>query len=129
MRSGDMSFWQGFKKAFAIDKEAESTFTGEEIKLLEKLAAATRRKGLTVPAILFFESFRPMNFVGSQVMFFFRPLLSLIADTTTYEKYAEILSRRGSVDKFLEILEKLEDKNKKDCTAGATGSAEKEKKK
>ncbi len=103
-----MSFKSAWKKAFKVNVEEDYTFSDEEIHLLKNLAEATKKRGLTTPAILFLESFKPMNFIGSQVMVFFKPILSLFADTTTYEKYSEILSRRGSIDKLLEILEEQE---------------------
>lgn len=103
-----MSFWESCKKAFKVNVEEDYTFSDEEVTLLENLARAIKKRGLTTPAILFLESFKPMSFVGSQVMVFFRPIVSAITDTTTYEKYTEILSRRGSIDRFLEIIEKQE---------------------
>lgn len=103
-----MTFKSAWKKAFKVNIEEDHTFSDEEIHLLENLAEAIKKRGLTTPAILFLESFKPMNFIGSQVMVFFTPILSVIADTTTYEKYTRILSRRGSIDRFLEILEKQE---------------------
>jgi hypothetical protein len=97
---------QSLKKAFAVTTPADNAFSAEELGLMEKLAAQTMKRGVATPVILFLETFKPMQFIGSQALFFFKPILGLLADTAVYEKYAEILSRRGSVETFLTILER-----------------------
>ena len=39
-------------------------------------------RGLTTPALVFLESVRPLNYVSSQALTFFTPILSAIADAT-----------------------------------------------
>ena len=63
----------GFKHAFATGGE---TLADNEIDLIRKLADFVVRRNMSVPAVIFLESVRPLNFVGSQAMVFFKPLLS-----------------------------------------------------
>ncbi len=57
----------GFKHAFEANGEK---FTGSDIVLIKKLADFVVRRNMSVPAVMFLESVRPLNFVGSQSWFF-----------------------------------------------------------
>ena len=72
---------------------------------------------MATPALIMLETFRPLNFVGSQVLHFFHPIVSAILTTDAYRNFTEFLERRGSVDYLCQRIEQLEDemreKNKK----------------
>jgi hypothetical protein len=48
----------------------------EDKDFLTKLAEEVKSRRLTTPAIFFLEMTRPLNFVGSQAMVFFGPIIS-----------------------------------------------------
>jgi hypothetical protein len=64
------------------------------------------RRRLATPAILFLESSRPLGFVASQVMHFFRPLVgAVVKDAPAYDRLARLLERRGAVELLIRRLE------------------------
>ncbi|MFA5795295.1 MAG: hypothetical protein WC980_09580 [Candidatus Brocadiia bacterium] len=106
-----MSLIDKLKHAFAIDKGDK--FTEEEIALVDKLAGLVVRRQMAVPAVMFLESVRPLNFLGSQAMEFFKPIVGFVWSTAEYEKMAVILERRKSVDLIIERIEKADEEAKK----------------
>jgi hypothetical protein len=82
-----MSFRETIKHAFAIPKEAEK-LTEEEEELLGKLAREIVKRRLEAVAITSLESVKYLNFVGSQVMLFFKPdVWESAGDTGEKRKY------------------------------------------
>lgn len=92
------------KYAFAIES-SEDTFSAEEIALLDKFTTMVIKRQMATPAVMFLESVRPLNFIGSQVMVFFQPLVSLFFSGEEYEMLARIFERRKSVGILIEIIE------------------------
>jgi hypothetical protein len=99
----------GFKHAFAT--EGEKLEDGDTV-LIRKLADFVVRRNMSVPAVMFLESVRPLNFVGSQAMVFFKPILSRFFSRDEYDKIAIILEKREVVDLLIkEIEQKADTKN------------------
>jgi hypothetical protein len=48
---------------------------------------------------------RPLNFVASQAIHFFRPILSVVLDTRDIKEFATFLEQRGSVEYLCRRLE------------------------
>ena len=65
-------------------------------------------KRMTTPAILFLESVRPLNYVGSQVMVFFAPTVRIIFDLPEWDELRMILERRESIAYLLDLIEDKE---------------------
>ena len=92
----------GFKHAFATEGvKIEDSDTA----LIRKIADYVVRRNMSVPAIMFLESVRPLNFVGSQVMVFFKPILSRFFTRDEYDKLAIILERREVIDILIKEIE------------------------
>lgn len=108
-----MSFWDKVRYAFATEDEAKTVFSEEEQALLEKVAVMVVRKRLGAPALMFLESIRPLNFLGSQAMIFLQPIVSLAVSTKEMEILARILERRKSISFLIELIEKKEEDAKK----------------
>ena len=53
----------------------------EDKVFLTKLAEEVKARRMTTPAIFFLEMMRPLNFVGSQAMIFFGPIISAFVKT------------------------------------------------
>ena len=86
--------------------DLEKGLSDEERALLDRLADGITRRGLTTPALFFLESMKPMGFIASQALVFFRPIVETIApNPKTYDLLTRILERRGSVELLLRRLE------------------------
>ncbi|MEO6307072.1 MAG: hypothetical protein ABIO96_07445, partial [Nitrospiraceae bacterium] len=53
---------------------AVQVFTTEDFALLERVADAVVKRGMAAPATVFLESLGPMNFLGSQALYFLTPI-------------------------------------------------------
>ncbi len=91
-----------FKHAFATDGD---TLENCDTVLIRKLADFVVRRNMSVPAIMFLESVRPLNFVGSQAMVFFKPIISRFFTKVEYDKLATILERREVIDLLIKEIE------------------------
>lgn len=83
--------------------------TPEQVELFTKLANGVVKRRLTTPTILFLESVRPLNYVGSQAMLFFAPLVSSLFTMRQYELIQQALERRESLGYMTDLLEELEE--------------------
>lgn len=82
--------------------------TEDQLELLRRMAAKVVRLRMTTPAIFFLESIRPMNYVGSQVMVFFAPLVRGVFNLPEWDQLQVILEKRSSISRFLDLVEVLE---------------------
>ncbi|MBT5365950.1 MAG: hypothetical protein HOI88_00325 [Phycisphaerae bacterium] len=103
-----------FKKAFHVDSDESIEPNEKQKNALDMLCRGIIRRGLTTPAIIGVEMGRPLNFLGSQTMHFFTPLISAFVPTESWSAVAEFLEHRGSVDWIRNRIEELE--NEMDTT-------------
>jgi hypothetical protein len=101
------SFLTAFKRAFAVTSGKES-LTEDEKELLNRLAKGIVDRRLSTPAIMFLESVKPLNFLGSQAMEFLRPIIGAVFRTESYEKMEKILEKRKGIECLILEIEKLE---------------------
>ena len=64
---------------------------------------------MAVPAVIFLESVKPLNYVGSQVLVFFQPIATTIFDTADYAELTSLLEQRGSLEVLLKRIELKEE--------------------
>lgn len=91
--------------------------TPEEQELMDRVAKLIVRKGLSVPAIMFFETVKPLNWIGSQGMIFLEPF-AWAANPVLYalfrlkhEDYLKIqrmMEKRHNVENLLLTIEKFD---------------------
>src|SRR5258705_7752725 len=81
----------------------------DEVRILERLAEATVRHRMTVPAILFLESVKPLSFVGSQALYFFEPMVRALFAVPDYERFAAMMERRESIEALLVAIERRDE--------------------
>ncbi len=96
------------KHAFAVDPPGPARPDSNEAELIERLAGAVVRRGMSSAALLFLECSHPFNFVASQVMVFFGPVAELIFSKDEYRRLAAFLERRGSIEFVCQRIEHLE---------------------
>lgn len=92
--------------AFAVDGDA--AFDERDRALIDRLAAFVVRRRMTVPALMLLESWRPLNFIGSQMLTFLAPFVTMVFSEQEYSRFTGILERRGSIDLIIERIEKAE---------------------
>ncbi len=80
----------------------------EQHALLEKLAQWIVRRNLTTPAILFLETGKPLNFLGSQLLIAFSPFVQAFFKGEQYHKLALILEKDENVELLLQLIEQSE---------------------
>jgi hypothetical protein len=95
------------KHAFAIEPEGPVEPTDVQRAIIDRLCRQVHARGLETPALIFLESVRPLNFVSSQTLHFFAPVLSAIADAQACNELAAFLEHRGSIDYLCRRIEEL----------------------
>ena len=96
----------GFKHAFTTEGEK---LEDDDTVLIRKLADFVIRRNMSVPAVMFLESVRPLNFVGSQAIVFFKPILSRFFSRVEYDRITIILEKREVVDLLIREIEQKTD--------------------
>ena len=81
--------------------------TQDDDRFLARLARGIAARGLTAPAVLALECLRPAAFLGGQAMRFLSPLVPLVASGEDWDRLAQLLEVRGSVERLLSHLEAL----------------------
>ncbi len=91
--------------AFAVEPE-DQPLAPEDLALLERVAVAVVEREMTTPAILFLESVGPMNFLGSQALHFFTPILEVVFPQRDVERVAHLLERRDTLSRLTVLIER-----------------------
>ena len=99
------SWRRRLQQAFSLERY-EEPLTDQERRLLEKIAAAVVRRRLETPAVFVLESAKPLNYLGSQAMAFFEPVVRGLFAATDYGRVRRILERGRSVECLLQEIEK-----------------------
>jgi hypothetical protein len=108
------------KHAFAVEPPGPCEPDAAERPVVDRLCREVVRRRLTTPALLYLEVSRPLHYIGSQAMHFFRPIVAALFDTRGYELFTRFLERRGSVDYLVRRLESLEDEADRASRASTT---------
>jgi hypothetical protein len=90
--------------AFSTTPDAE-VFTTKDLALLERVADAVVKRGMTAPATVFLESLGPMNFLGSQALHFLTPIVEWAINAKEVEQVARLLERRDTISRLIAIIE------------------------
>ena len=98
------SLLAGLRHAFALDGPL-GPLTGADRELLARLAAKIVARRMAGPAILFLESARPLNYIGSQALTFLRPFLEPFFNPADTKRLAEILERRTGLRALVRAIE------------------------
>ena len=63
------------------------------------------QRQLTVPAIIFLETIKPLSFLGNQVLIFANPIVSLVVQSGNYYKFVRMLEDRENIEKLTIAIE------------------------
>jgi hypothetical protein len=79
-----------------------------QAELLKKIADQIVKRKLTTPAIMFFESVKPLSFVGSQALVFLQPIVQAFLNRKEYDEIVLMMEERENVEKLLCEIERQE---------------------
>lgn len=94
----------GLRHAFATRSESQP-LSVEDVELLERVASAVVKRGMTAPATVFLESMGPMNFLGSQTLHFLTPIIECVFNTKEVEQVARLLERRDTISRLIVLID------------------------
>ncbi len=77
--------------------------------LINKIARRIVDLRLSVVAIVFLESSKPLTFLGNQLMIFMQPFYRAVFAYQEYEEIAAMLEDRDNVEKLICEIENLEE--------------------
>lgn len=112
-----------FRHAFAVDSPGVAEPSVEEQDVVDDVLRRVARRRLEVPATLFMECFRPMNYLAAQAMHFGAPVGEILFPEQPYRTFAGFLERRGSVDYMTNRLAELAEEGKTKKAAKTKGSS------
>lgn len=84
-----------------IDIDGEEDYS----EFMAKIAKEIVQRQLTVPAIIFLETIKPLSFLGNQLLIFANPVVSLIVQTGNYYKFVRMLEDRDNIEKLTIAIE------------------------
>ena len=95
---------------------------GEEdfTDLIDRIARAIVSRQLTVPAIIFLESIKPLSFLGNQLLIFANPVVSLVVQSKDYYRFVRMIEDRENIEK---LTVAIENENARDAEERATARA------
>ncbi len=103
-----MSFKDFFAPGGEKNVEDNPALTEREEEIMTKLATKVVEWKMTVPAILFLESVKPLNFIGAQMMIFFEPFVQTLFNLRDYDTFREMMERRENVERMLLKIEEID---------------------
>jgi len=87
------------------EKPEKPPMSAEDKLMLESMAGWIGKRGMTVPAVLFLESVKPLHFVGSQMLFFFEPMVHAFVRGKNYSRFAQLMEDGDALEQFLVMIE------------------------
>lgn len=97
------------KDAFALPPEGEKPkLTPRQQEILDKLAQKVVVWKMTVPAIMFLETAKPLSYVGSQAMVFFEPMVKAVFNVAEYDEVRILMEDRRNVEELLTRIERFD---------------------
>ena len=98
------------KDFFNVDWEEEDSdyITPLQEEALDKVATEVVSRQMAMPAIMFLESVRPLNWLASQMMLFFEPFYAWIFGFKQIIDLRRAFQKRESIPLLIEKIEKME---------------------
>lgn len=95
-----------------LNDDKREPLPAEEFRVLDKMAQKIVEWRMSAPAIMTIEGFRPMNYIGSQMMVFsapiFEPLLEMFFKFEDYDLLRQAMERRENVENVLLMIERYD---------------------
>lgn len=97
-----------FDSNMDLPKPEEEILSPEEIAVLDKLAKKCVKWGMSIPGILMLESTKPLNYIGSQTLVFFEPIVQTIFNFKEYDTFRLALEKRETMEILIRKIEQLD---------------------
>jgi len=81
----------------------------EANEMIEKIARFIVERHLAPAGILFIESVRPLNNIGSQFMYFLLPFAEIIFDSQKYQRFAMMIQNGENVKRLISRIDELDE--------------------
>lgn len=101
-------FKQMFSSSGSDPAKETNKIPPEEDAVLEKVAEKVIQWRMAVPAIMFLESVKPLNYIGAQAMVFFQPIVQSVFTIKDYDDLRQALERRENIENLLQKIERLD---------------------
>ena len=85
--------------------DSDSPLAEDEQAVLDKLARKAVDRSMTVPSILFLESVKPLNYIGSQALVFFEPIVQSVFNFRDYTTLRTALEKRETIEILIQKIE------------------------
>ena len=79
------------------------------IEIVEKISQYIVKKRMAAPALMTIESLRPLNFIGSQLLYFLAPFAEIIFNPKEYQEFAALLEKDEYIKLMLKRIDELDD--------------------
>jgi hypothetical protein len=109
-----------WRHAFAMGGEYEERVTKEDEEVIDAFARAIVKRGMAAPALLWFVSLKPLNFIGTSLLqageFLFKdlPLEIFIRrhfiSSFEHGTFVKTLEKRKCIDRLVELIEQYDEK-------------------
>ncbi len=76
--------------------------------LIERFAQRVVQMGMTAPTILFLETYKPLSFLGAQLLWFSGPFLNLLINPTDLHDFTELVQDEAGTEALIERLESFQ---------------------
>lgn len=86
--------------------------TERQRELVNMIAGKVVKYRMTVPTLLFLESVRPLNFIGSQALLMFQPFLGILFNYKDLEIFSQFLEKRENMEVLMRAIEEKESEHK-----------------
>ncbi len=111
-----MKWWPLFRRESAgtpsaipaLEASAEEASDDEDQALIDAVAEKVVSKHLSVPAIFFLESSKPLAFLGGQLLIFLEPFVQTLFNFKQYQRFALLMEDRDSWERLVRRIEDLE---------------------
>ena len=77
----------------------------DENRVMDMTAEKVIRWKMAIPAIIFLESVKTLNYIGSQTMVFFEPMVQALFNFKDYDTFRKAMERRENVERLLQKIE------------------------
>jgi hypothetical protein len=97
-----------FRPGMEHPQGEQSGVPAEEDAVMDKVARKVIQWRMAVPAILFLESVKPLNYIGAQAMVFFEPIVQTLFNFRDYDTFRLAMERRENIENLLQKIEKYD---------------------
>jgi hypothetical protein len=109
-----MTWWPLFRRTSGEtpgtipERRPQDGFNSDDEVLVNKVAEKIVRMRMTVPAVFFLESSKPLAFLGGQLLIFLEPFVQTLFNFRQYQRFALLMEDRSNWERLIRRVEDLE---------------------